>query len=132
MLGSALSEQVLHRFVRGHLSRMLLLRHGGLLVNDTTKAHNAAVNRDRQDMNLVKLIERYGDDDRCRTFLEQLRWPDGVRCPRCGFAKVSHVRAKNREGKERNQYDCNSCRYQFWVTSGTVFPDIQTPLSKWF
>ncbi len=39
---------------------------------------------DKPDMNLVKLIEDYGSEDKCRAFLEDLRWPDGVRCPRCG------------------------------------------------
>jgi len=92
---------------------------------DTSKTHNAKVNRDRGQMNLVKLIERYGDDAKCRAFLEKLRWPDGVSCPRCGSAKVSHVKA-------RNQFDCDSCRYQFSVTSGTVFHDTHLPLWKWF
>jgi transposase-like protein len=33
---------------------------------------------------------------------------------------------------ERPQYDCNACRYQFSVTSGTIFHDTHLPLSKWF
>lgn len=94
-------------------------------MNDTSKAHNAKVNGTRQDMNLVNLIERYGDDDRCRAFLEKLRWPEGVRCPRCGFDKISQVKA-------RSQFDCDSCRYQFSVTSGTVLHDTHLPLWKWF
>jgi transposase-like protein len=94
-------------------------------MNDTSKGHNAAVNRDRQDMNLIKLIERYGDDAKCRAFLEKLRWPEGVRCPRCGFDTISRVKA-------RNQFDCDSCRYQFSVTSGTVLQDTHLPLWKWF
>jgi transposase-like protein len=94
-------------------------------MTETSKVHNAKVNRDRQNMNLVKLIERYGDDDRCRAFLEKLRWPDGPRCPRCDSANISRVKA-------RNQFDCDSCRYQFSVTSGTVFHDTHLPLWKWF
>ena len=94
-------------------------------MSDTSKAHNTKVNRDRQDMNLVKLIERYGDDEKCRAFLEKLRWPEGIRCPRCISAKVSRVKA-------RNQFDCDSCRYQFSATSGTVFHDTHLPLWKWF
>jgi transposase-like protein len=92
---------------------------------DTSKAHNAKVNRDRGQMNLVKLIERYGDDAKCRAFLEKLRWPEGTRCPRCDSAKISRVKA-------RDQFDCDSCRYQFSVTSGTVFHDTHLPLWKWF
>ena len=50
-----------------------------MAATDTSKEHNARVNRQRQDMNLVKLIEQFGSDERCRDYLEQLRWPDGVR-----------------------------------------------------
>jgi len=76
-------------------------------------------------MNLVKLIERFGSEDKCRAYLEELRWPDGIRCPRCQNESTSRVIA-------RNQYDCNSCRYQFSVRVGTVFHDSHLPLWKWF
>jgi transposase-like protein len=76
-------------------------------------------------MNLVDLIDGYGDDSACREYLEQLRWPHGVECPRCECASVSRI-------VERNQYDCNSCRYQFSVTAGTLFHDSHLPLRKWF
>src|SRR5205085_8973528 len=33
---------------------------------------------------------------------------------------------------ERHQFDCNSCRYQFSVTAGTLFHDSHLPLWKWF
>jgi transposase-like protein len=92
---------------------------------DTGKAHNTKVNRERQDMNLVKLIERFGSEDRCRDYLEVLRWPDGVRCPDCGSQSISRI-------KSRHQYDCNGCRSRFSVKSGTVLHDSHLPLWKWF
>jgi transposase-like protein len=76
-------------------------------------------------MNLSTLVERFGSDEACREYLERLRWPDGVCCPRCGDTSVSEIR-------ERNQWDCNSCRYQFSVTAGTIFHDTHLPLWKWF
>lgn len=76
-------------------------------------------------MNLPDLIDRFGDEDRCRDYLEELRWPNGVRCPRCESEKVSRI-------YERNQFDCDSCRYQFSVTAGTLFHDSHLPLRKWF
>lgn len=92
----------------------------------TSRSHNAAVNaHGKGAMNLVKLIERFGSEDRCREYLEDLRWPDGVTCPRCESKSISRVAA-------RNQYDCNSCRYQFSVKVGTVFHDSHLPLWKWF
>jgi hypothetical protein len=32
----------------------------------------------KDEMNLPKLIERFGSDEKCRAYLEELRWPDGV------------------------------------------------------
>ena len=75
-------------------------------------------------MNLLDVIDRYGDDESCRAYLEELRWPNGVSCPRCEGG-VSRIH-------ERNQFDCNSCRYQFSVTAGTLFHDSHLPLRKWF
>ncbi len=78
-------------------------------------------------MNLPDLIEQFHSEDKCREYLEDLRWPDGVRCPRCGNDSISKI-------EKRNQFECNeaSCRYQFSVTAGTVFHDSHLPLWKWF
>lgn len=75
--------------------------------------------------NLMTLMERYHSEDKCRQVLEELRWPDGVRCPRCDSDKISRI-------YERGQFDCDSCRYQFSVTAGTIFHDSHLPLRKWF
>ncbi|MGH7931237.1 MAG: IS1595 family transposase [Candidatus Binatia bacterium] len=79
----------------------------------------------KYEMNLVALVERFHCEDKCRAYLESLRWPDGPVCPRCECKSVSRI-----EG--RGQYDCNSCRYQFSVTAGTVMHDSKLPLWKWF
>src|SRR5437868_8304684 len=79
----------------------------------------------KAEMNLPKLIEQFGNDEQCRTRLTELRWPDGVTCPRCKSESISRV-------IERDQYDCNKCRYQFSVTSGSIFHDSHLPLWKWF
>lgn len=76
-------------------------------------------------MNLLDVIDDYGDDSSCREYLEELRWPNGVRCPRCESDSVSRIH-------DRKQFDCNSCRYQFSVTAGTLFHDSHLPLRKWF
>jgi len=78
-----------------------------------------------QDINLISLIDRFHDEDRCRTYLETLRWPDGLECPRCGGKTISRI-------KTRHQLDCDSCRYRFSVTAGTIFHDSHLPLWKWF
>src|SRR4051794_3087622 len=78
-----------------------------------------------QEVNLTKLIERYGSEDKCHAYLEELRWPDGVRCPRCDSDKISRI-------AKRRQFDCDGCRYQFSVRVGTLFHDSKLPLWKWF
>jgi transposase-like protein len=76
-------------------------------------------------VNLCSLIEQFGSEERCRTYLEALRWSNEVRCPRCNSDKISQI-------VKRNQFDCDACRYQFSVTAGTVFNDSHLPLWKWF
>jgi transposase-like protein len=70
-------------------------------------------------------MDRFGTDDECRMVLEELRWPQGPRCGRCGSDKLSRM-------YKRDQFDCDACGYQFSVMAGTVFHDTHLPLRKWF
>lgn len=79
----------------------------------------------KADMNLVRLVEQFGSEEKCRAYLETLRWPTGPVCPKCGSVSVSCITA-------RRQFDCNACRHQFSVTAGTIFHDSHLPLWKWF
>ncbi len=78
-------------------------------------------------IDLCELMERYGDEQSCRNYLEHLRWRNGVRCPKCKGEKISSI-------LKRDQYNCDneSCRYQFSVTADTMFHDTHLPLVKWF
>jgi transposase-like protein len=77
-------------------------------------------------MNLMSVIEKYSDDAACRDLLEDLRWPNGIACPKCGGTSVYRLEA-------RHQIECNdrSCKYRFSATSGTIFHDSKLPLRKW-
>ena len=77
------------------------------------------------NMDLMTLMARFHSDERCRSYLEKLRWPEGIHCPRCDSEKISRI-------KKRGQFDCDSCRYQFSVLAGTIFHDSHLPLPKWF
>jgi transposase-like protein len=79
----------------------------------------------KAEMILPKLIEQFGNDEKCRAHLTRLRWPSGVECPRCKSKKVSEIAG-------RGQYHCNACQYHFSVTSGTIFHDSHLSLTKWF
>jgi transposase-like protein len=74
---------------------------------------------------LCEVLRTFGEDQSCREYLEALRWPDKVNCPRCQSLKISRV-------YDRKVFDCDSCRYQFSVLAGTVFQDTKLPLATWF
>ena len=76
-------------------------------------------------VNLVSLMDHYNDDESCREALEDLRWPDGPACIRCGDTACDPVRG-------RGQWMCRSCSYQFSVTAGTIMHRSHLPLRKWF
>ena len=75
-------------------------------------------------INLLDLLDYYRNEDTCRDYLEQLRWPNGVACPRCGSMRVSPVTT-------RNKFDCLDCKYAFSVTSQTALHATRIPLRKW-
>jgi transposase-like protein len=79
----------------------------------------------KKDIDMIRLMTKYNNDDACRETLANLRWPDGITCPRCESKSI-------RNSYTRNQYDCGSCGYQFSITSGTIFHDSHLPLQKWF
>ena len=76
-------------------------------------------------MNLPELIDKLHSDEACREHLERVRWPEGVTCPDCGANTISRI-------AKRKVYECNKCRRQFSVTSGTIFHDSHLPLRTWF
>ena len=76
-------------------------------------------------VNMLTLMDHFNTDDKCRELLEDLRWPDGVVCLRCGSTDVSEI-------EERSKWNCLDCGYQFSVTAGTIMHDSHLPLRKWF
>src|SRR5512146_969139 len=79
----------------------------------------------KAQMDISKLMVDFDTEPECRAYLEELRWPDGIVCPRCGGKTISRI-------QKRDQFDCDDCRYQFSVMSGTIFHDSHLPLPKWF
>jgi transposase-like protein len=75
---------------------------------------------------LADLLEKYNCDDKCRAYLEELRWPNGPVCPKCNSKEVARV------GGREEVLRCKGCEHQFTVTVGTIFHDSHLPLTKWF
>ncbi|HVT38247.1 MAG TPA: IS1595 family transposase [Gemmatimonadaceae bacterium] len=73
---------------------------------------------------LSEAIRFFADPDVALAFIVQLRWPNGVICPRCEAEKPSYLTT-------RRIWKCRSCRKQFSVKVGTIFEDSALGLDKW-
>lgn len=78
-------------------------------------------------LSLPEFFRRYGTVEQCEKALEEARWPEGFRCPRCqGCAAWSC-----RRGKQPLRL-CAGCGYQCSLTAGTLLQDTKLPLTTWF
>lgn len=73
---------------------------------------------------MIELEKHFNNEQSCREYLYQIRWPEGFICPRCGHQKYWP--------KQDGLYRCAECKYHLSVTAGTIFQDSRIPLSVWF
>lgn len=85
-------------------------------------------------MNFTDVVKKLDTEEKCIKYMKSMRWPNGARCPECNHDKISEFETKGKTGKTRHLYQClnKSCRYQFTVTTGTIFHNSHLPLQKWF
>jgi transposase-like protein/transcription elongation factor Elf1 len=81
-------------------------------------------------MTFQEFMATFPDEASCSQFLKDRRWPDGVRCPRCGNEKVYTL-------KQPFKWQCQSVTcgkkgYRFSVLVGTIFENTNVPLVTWF
>jgi transposase-like protein len=83
--------------------------------------------------------------DRLRTeadaweFLEELRWPNGPKCPACHGSDVYLIQPKNGVSRrtvsgsmsQRRTWNCRPCRKQFSATTGTMMHGTRLPIRTW-
>lgn len=70
-----------------------------------------------------------GDNDAPKAYLKARRWPQGVRCPRCGNPAVYDLPSR------KWHWQCEKCApdgYRFSVIAGTIFENTNKPLRQWF
>ncbi len=76
---------------------------------------------------------RFSTEESCKDFLVAQRWPDGVRCPRCGRKeKVYAINSKSYSWRCRNDGCGGRDGYKFSVTTHTIFEDTKIALKLWF
>ena len=86
-------------------------------------------------MTLRQLMATFPTDDDCRRFLGGRRWPDGVRCPRCGKTETVYTLQTRPWHWECSKKMCRKGKgnaYRFSLISGTVFENTKYPLKTWF
>lgn len=81
-------------------------------------------------MTVAQFEAMFPDEEACKTYLQARRWPEGVRCPRCGNDKVFPVSSMP------FKWQCYQCApgsgYRFSVIAGTIFENTNKPLRDWF
>jgi transposase-like protein len=72
----------------------------------------------------------FPNEDACCAYLVGKRWPNGVRCPRCGSDRVYDLKTR------KWHWECPDCRqggaYRFSHIAGTIFENTNKPLLDWF
>ena len=80
----------------------------------------------REGITLRDLIRLFPDDDAAKRWFADIRWPNGVDCPKCGSDNIQH------NGTHKTQdYRCRTCRRWFSVKTGTVMQDSKLGLQTW-
>ncbi|QIT54230.1 IS1595 family transposase [Aquisalimonas sp. 2447] len=78
-------------------------------------------------LSLPEFTRRFAQEAQCAAALEQARWPNGFRCPRCHSAAHGRV-----QGRTRTLFQCRGCRRQTSLIAGTVMQGTKLPLTVWF
>ena len=80
----------------------------------------------RQGISLIELAEMFPNEAAARTWFENQRWSDGIRCARCNGSEVAAVASA-----KPMPYRCRPCRKYFSVRTGTVMERSKITLKKW-
>jgi transposase-like protein len=82
---------------------------------------------------LSQLMAKFKDEEACKAFLQQRRWPDGViRCPRCNNEKVFAVKSRPFHWVCKGKNCGKRNGYRFSVITRTIFENTNYPLKTWF
>jgi transposase-like protein len=81
---------------------------------------------DRTPQTLLEAVTYFSDPGRAHAYAVQMRWPNGIACPRqgCGSASVQAIAT-------RKTWRCKECKRQFSVKVGTIFEDSPIAFTKW-
>ena len=75
-------------------------------------------------------IQDLFDDAKCYHTIREMRWPDGVTCPRCSSDSVIKNGRDDTE-PHRQRSECRGCRQRFDDLTDTIFAGHHRPLRVW-
>lgn len=79
------------------------------------------------NLNSVReLLQTFDTEEKCRTYLANLRWKDNFKCPHC------NSEGKIYQFKDGKHYKCASCKKRFTATTNTIFHGAHIQLRDWF
>src|SRR5665647_1742959 len=81
--------------------------------------------RKQNDMNIIKFIEDYPDENSCKTHFQKIREKEGIICKKCGCTKHYWLKAKW-------QWQCSECKFRTTLRSGTMMENAKLPFRKWY
>ncbi|MGO9449793.1 MAG: IS1595 family transposase [Candidatus Binataceae bacterium] len=83
-------------------------------------------------MTLPQFERLFPDEDACRTYLANRRWPKGVTCPRCKTSDHVYALTKPWHWECANPACRKGNAYRFSLIAGTIFENTKYPLRVWF
>ena len=86
----------------------------------------------KEQPSLIEVFNRFNTEEKCREHFTRIRFPNGVCCIKCGSLKLTEYETAGKTGKARHLHQCLDCKYNFSVTTGTIFHSSHLPLTKWF
>jgi hypothetical protein len=93
--------------------------------------NSVEVDQAHYDKILKNFNKKFPDEDACKNYLFNWRWPKGFRCPKCNHKKYYSYKKKQLD-KYHEYFECKECRYQVSLTARTIFNRTRTPLHNWF
>lgn len=80
----------------------------------------------KEPRTLLEAVAYFADKSVAEKYAAQIRWPNGVACPRegCGSASVAYM-------EKAHRWYCNDCKKKFSAKVNSIFEESPIPFSKW-
>ena len=89
-------------------------------------AHKAPGKAFRQGLSIAALFRMFPDDATAEQWFTEVRWPDGVHCPKCDSDNI-----QERATRKPQPYRCRSCRKDFSVKTDTLMHNSPLGCQTW-